>query len=134
MNFIKHISLALLLMGTSSAAMAQVSQADNSFSHIVMRGQTLYSISTMYGVSMNDIVALNPGSDKQLRAGETLRIPQQTTSADGEVKKRLHFHTIQSGETLYRITQMYKVGADIICKANPGLSAQNFRTGQVIVI
>lgn len=134
MNFIKHISLAFLLMGISVASIAQIPHADKSFSHTVMRGQTLYSISTMYGVSIDDIVALNPGSDKQLRAGDTIRIPQQTKSSNGSVETRLHFHTIQAGETLYRITQKYQVGADIICKANPGLSAQNFRTGQVIVI
>ena len=134
MDFIKRISLAFLLLGTSVTGMAQAPQPDNSFSHTVMRGQTLYSIASMYGVSMDDIVGLNPGSDKQLKAGQTLRIPQQTKSADGAVQRRLHFHTIQPGETLYRITQKYQVSADIICKANPGLSAQNFRTGQVIVI
>ena len=134
MDFIKRISLAFLLLGTSVTGMAQTPQSDNSFSHTVMRGQTLYSIASMYGVSMDDIVGLNPGSDKQLKAGQTLRIPQQTKSADGTVQRRLHFHTIQPGETLYRITQKYQVSADIICKANPGLSAQNFRTGQVIVI
>lgn len=135
MNFFKHISLATLVwLGTSMSGVAQVPQADNSFSHTVMRGQTLYSIASMYGVSIDDIVGMNPGSDKQLKAGATLRIPQQTKAADGTVQRRLHFHTIQPGETLYRITQKYQVGADIICKANPGLSAQNFRTGQVIVI
>lgn len=134
MDFIKRISLAVMLLGTSVAGMAQVSQADNSFSHTVMRGQTLYSIASMYGVKVDDIVGMNPGSDKQLKAGATLRIPQQTKSADGSVQSRLHFHTIQPGETLYRITQKYQVSADVICRANPGLSARNFRTGQVIVI
>ena len=134
MKLFRHISLALMLIGTSLAGVAQAPQSEESFAHTVMRGQTLYSIASMYGVSVDDIVSLNPGSDKQLRAGETLRIPQQTKAADGTVKNRLHFHTIQPGETLYRITQKYQVSADAICKANPGLSAQNFRTGQVIVI
>lgn len=134
MNFFKRISVALMLVGSSIVAMAQVTQQDNTFLHTIMRGQTLYSISTMYGVSVDDIVSLNPGSDKQVKAGETLRIPQQTKKADGTVQNRLHFHTIQAGETLYRITQKYQVSADIICRANPGLSAENFRTGQVIVI
>lgn len=134
MNFFKRISVALMLVGSSIVAMAQAPQQDNTFLHTIMRGQTLYSISTMYGVSVDDIVSLNPGSDKQVKAGETLRIPQQTKKADGTVQNRLHFHTIQAGETLYRITQKYQVSADIICRANPGLSAENFRTGQVIVI
>ena len=134
MNLFKRISVALMLVGSSIVAMAQAPQQDNTFLHTIMRGQTLYSISTMYGVSIDDIVSLNPGSDKQVKAGETLRIPQQTKKADGTVQNRLHFHTIQAGETLYRITQKYQVSADVICRANPGLSAENFRTGQVIVI
>ena len=134
MNFFKRISFAFILMGFSMANMAQAPQQDNSFLHTIMRGQTLYSISTMYGVSVDDIISLNPGSEKQVNAGETLRIPQQTKKADGTVQNRLHFHTIQAGETLYRITQKYQVSADVICRANPGLCADNFRTGQVIVI
>ena len=33
-----------------------------------------------------------------------------------------------------RMTQRYGVTAQRICQANPGLSAENFRIGQVIVI
>ena len=109
MNFFKRISFAIMFVGTSVATMAQAPQSENTFSHTIMRGQTLYSISTMYGVSVDDIIRLNPGSEKQVKAGETLRIPQQTKKSDGTVQNRLHFHTIQAGETLYRITQMYQV-------------------------
>ena len=44
------------------------------------------------------------------------------------------FHTIAQGETLYRLTVKYGVSAKAICDANPGLSAENFRIGQVIRI
>lgn len=44
------------------------------------------------------------------------------------------FHTIAKGETLYRLTQIYKVSAKDICDANPGLSATNFKAGTVILI
>jgi LysM repeat protein len=59
-----------------------------------------------------------------------LKIPQaQYSNEDGK-----QFHTIQAGETLYQLTLKYHVTAQAICKANPGLSAENFRIGQVIVI
>lgn len=44
------------------------------------------------------------------------------------------YHTIQKGETLYRLTQIYKVTAEAICSLNPGLSAQNFQIGKVVAI
>ena len=132
MNIFRNIFLSVFMLSSFIGVQAQENLHDN-FSHIVVRGQTLMSISRMYGVAINDIIALNPGSDKQIRVGEVLRIPQQSTSPDGGVR-RLHFHTIQPGETLYRLTQKYQVDASYICNANPGLSAQNFRSGQVIII
>lgn len=100
------------------------------FLHTVTKGQSLYSIASMYHVSVDDIVRLNPGSKEQIRAGQALKIPQaQYSNEDGK-----QFHTIQAGETLYQLTLKYHVTAQAICKANPGLSAENFRIGQVIVI
>ena len=132
MNRLKSILLAFALCAASVGSMAQTAQ-EGTFLHTVVRGQNLYSIASMYHVTVDDIVRLNPGSEKMIRTGETLRIPQQTTAADGTVRT-LHYHTIKSGETLFRISQQYGVDADAVCKANPGLSAQNFRAGQVILI
>ncbi|MDO4165001.1 MAG: LysM peptidoglycan-binding domain-containing protein [Bacteroides sp.] len=97
--------------------------------HTIEKGQSLYSISSMYGVSQADIVKLNPGSDEKIYIGHTLRIPRNGTNAQQET-----FHTIEAGETLYRLTVKYNVSAQAICDANPGLSAENFRIGQVVRI
>ena len=51
-----------------------------------------------------------------------------------EAGKGKVFHVIKSGETLYRITQIYGVSADEICDANPGLGADNFKAGATILI
>ncbi len=93
----------------------------------------------MYGVTEADIIRLNPGSEVVIKAGEQLRIPQakkvttntETTPAKNEGER---FHTIKVGETLYRLTVMYGLTAREICNANLGLSAENFKVGQVIVI
>lgn len=52
----------------------------------------------------------------------------------GSAQEDQRFHTISPGETLYRLTQLYHVSAQAICDANPGLSAQNFKAGTVILI
>jgi len=103
--------------------------AQEYFMHTVTQGQGLYSISRMYGVTEDEIIKLNPGSEKVIRTGEQLRIPnkpQPTTSAK--------FHTIQKGETLYRLSVENRISVKELCDANPGLSAQNFKIGQVITI
>ena len=83
----------------------------------------------MYNISQADIVKLNPGSDDKIYVGRTLRIPRTDAGLQKET-----FHTIAPGETLYRLTVKYNVSAKAICDANPGLSADNFRIGQVIRI
>lgn len=72
---------------------------------------------------------LNPGSDEKIFIGRTLRIPRSAANIQKET-----YHTIETGETLYRLTVKYNVSAKAICDANPGLSAENFRIGQVIRI
>ena len=117
------ISTVLLsvLMGIPAAAQEY-------FMHTVTQGQGLYSISRMYGVTEDDIIKLNPGSEKVIRAGEQLRIPNRKQPASGK------FHTIQKGETLYRLSVENRISVKELCDANPGLSAQNFKIGQVITI
>ena len=83
----------------------------------------------MYNVTTSDIIRLNPGCDEKIYAGQTIKIPTGKDTQKGET-----FHTIQAGETLYKLTTMYNVSAKAICEANPGLSAENFRIGQVILI
>ena len=131
MKFIQSVFLALAIMaGSSIKVMAQASAESGYFLHTVTKGQSLYSISSMYNVTIDDIVRLNPGSDKQIREGAALKIPQAaTTNSDKPV-----FHTIQAGETLYRLSVKYNVTTQAICEANPGLSTENFRSGQVIII
>lgn len=123
------LSLALTLGNAGITTFAQ--NGNNYFLHTVSRGQSLYSIANMYHVSIDDIVRLNPGSDKQIRVGEALKIPQANSSSSSKNGK---FHTIQAGETLYQLTVKYNISAQAICDANPGLSASNFRVGQVISI
>ena len=128
MKSIKRIFFLLSFISVSYlSTLAQENQSY--FLHTIEKGQSLYSISSMYGVSKADIIRLNPGCEDKIYAGQAIKIPQNKTAQKSET-----FHTIQPGETLYRLTTTYKVSAKAICDANPGLSAENFRIGQVIRI
>lgn len=127
MKKINRIICSLLLACACSYGAAQENQSY--FLHTIEKGQSLYSIASMYGVSQLDIVKLNPGSDEKIYTGLTLRIPRGAANTEKET-----FHTIEAGETLYRLTVKYNVSAKAICDANPGLSAENFRIGQVLRI
>lgn len=125
-NLIKTICTAAALLFIQIAAYAQEA---NTFVHTIRQGETVYSIARTYQVSPNDILKLNPSAASGIRTGDKLNIPQKQGSGTGE-----RFHTIAAGETLYRLTKTYQVSADDICKANPGLTAENFKAGMVVRI
>ena len=132
MKTVKRILLVLILVMTTATISAQKT---NIVSHTVAQGQTLYSISKLYNTTVDEIIKFNPGCNETLSIGQKLIIPGNSAK---EVKNKEpqagKTHTIQSGETLYRLSKMYNVTTEELCKANPGLSVSNFRTGEVIII
>ncbi len=105
--------------------------------HEVEKGQTLYSISKAYKVSIDDIKEANKLSDNQLNVGYLLKIPSKKelvehVEADG-VNIGMINHIVQHGETLYGIARMYETSVDQIKKLNPGLG-DNISEGQVIIV
>ncbi len=122
----RFVCVGIVLFSLQPAVRAQET---GTFVHTIKQGETVYSIARTYQVSTESILKLNPTASAGIRAGETLTIPQRQ---DGTQEKR--FHTIQAGETLYKLTKTYQVSADEICKANPGLTAENFKAGMVVRI
>lgn len=131
----KLVNCLLLSLFLASASFTGISaqdsrwSSDSYFLHTIEKGQSLYSISSMYNISQSDIIAINPGCEEKIYAGQTIKIPQSKNN-----KLSAQYHTILPQETLYQLTVKYKVSAKEICDANPGLSAQNFKIGQVIII
>lgn len=120
-GIIPIIALLLLLPSAKMAAQAEY------ITHTVTKGQGLYSIARTYGVTEDEIISANPGSDKVIKVGEQLRIPVR--KADGS-----RFHTVQAGETLYSLSKANNITVNDICQANPGLDAANVKSGQTIII
>lgn len=129
MTSVKRI-IILLIVSCISFSITQAQENASFFLHTIEKGQNVYSIANMYDVSQEDIFRMNPGSDQKIYAGQTLKIPQVNLASKDKDK----FHTIQPGETLYRLTIMYGLTAKEICDENPGLSAENFKAGEVIRI
>ncbi|WP_080904545.1 LysM peptidoglycan-binding domain-containing protein [Parabacteroides sp. Marseille-P3160] len=145
MNLLRINILSFLLCTLAFSGYAQ-QQMKNSFStinetgdqifyHTVERGQTVYSIATMYGVSTEDIYRLNPESRQSIKAGSILKVPQRDASSHPQAASEGYtYHTIQPQETLYRLSIEYNVPATEIIKENPGLSAETFTIGKTIRI
>lgn len=112
--------------------------------HVVQRGETLYRISLTYGVTVADIVAVNPGINPNLiLAGDEIVIPDcepddetatptediTTVGSPGEV-----IHVVAAGETLGRIAEQYGVTISSIVAANNLTNPDRLSIGQELII
>lgn len=75
-------------------------------SHVVQKGDTLYSIARKYGTTVERISELNGLSGNALEIGQTLRLP--TTVA----------HVVQKGDTLFSIAKRYSSSVEAIQREN----------------
>lgn len=145
MNKISAYIIVFLLAITCSTAHAQNNKTSaitsnehgsDIFYHTIERGETVYAIATMYGVKVDDIYRLNPESRESIKVGFKLKIPQLELAVRNGVKETAgySFHTIKSKETLFSVSRLYKIPADQIVEANPGLAAETFTIGKNIRI
>lgn len=109
------------------------------FEHVVVSGETLYSIGKRYGISESEILNFNPEA-KNLKAGMKLKLPQKDGNiapvqgvTSGKNQTGYIEHRIVSGETLYGIGQKYQVSTDELINVNPELKT-SFRAGVLIKI
>ena len=116
-----------------------LSSAENS-THVVKKGETLYSLSKQYHTSVEQLAKANGlNSNSGLRIGQSLVIPGKT-STPVQVPPSLQakpvpakVHTVTKGETIYSVSKKYGVTVTEIKQWNK-LADANLRIGQKLVV
>lgn len=98
--------------------------------YIVKKGDTLYSISRAYNVSVEDLKKLNNLTSNTLIVGQQLIIPSNETN-DNNTNKQTY--TVKRGDTLYSIARNFNVSVDQLMSEN-NLSSSVLTVGQVLII
>lgn len=98
--------------------------------HVVKKGDSVYSISKMYGVSVDKIYRYNPESKNGLKRGSVITIPQQAESINDGSK--FLFYSIRPGDTLGEIAQTYNTSVEQLLHDNKGVSDKNFEAGDLL--
>ncbi len=112
--------------------------------HTLATGETLSMLAKTYHTTVGDIMRMNGmNAQSQLQTGEQIKIP-----ADGTVVERAtppvttpvaaaasipKTHTVATGETLYRISQLYKIPVEQL-KAINNLPDNNVKIGQTLLL
>ena len=122
---------------TSTTSTARESEGQY---HIVEAGQTYFSISRLYNLTVDQLLTLNQRTaNDRLAVGQRLLVrrnaPAAAVSTPAATQPTVRYinHTVSTGETLFRISQKYGVTMEEIQQAN-NMADTNVKLGQTLRI
>lgn len=138
MNFkIYILSSLFLLFGTLSA--------QETCTHKVVKGETLYRISKAYNTKVKDLKNLNAGLTTNLSLGQEIIVPcvggskpaspkkpVNTDAQPDEFKGNYIFHKVVSKETVYSLTKKYNVSEEQFYTDNPEVKVNGLKVGEEV--
>lgn len=112
--------------------------------HIVEKGNTVYSLTKKYAITKDELIALNPEfpklQDNVLSLGQVLKVKKiektEHVSLEEDIKGFLT-HTVQPKETLYSLTRFYNITKEQLIALNthlPKLENDQLQVGDVLKI
>jgi LysM repeat protein len=103
--------------------------------HRVAANETLYSLSRLYGVSVDELKVLNQLSGSQIRIGQVLVIRKEPAAPvdNSRLEMRLDTHKIKYGDSLSNLAVRYSTSLEELRRIN-GLKNDNLQIGQIIFI
>ncbi len=116
--------------------------------HLVVKGETIYSICKQYHVTQAQLEQLNPDIRNGLIADTYIKIHKKetplnyyqfttedkNTTEKNEDTSSFIFHKVQPKETLYSLSKQYNTPLDRILKHNPEVAQNGLKNGQVLKI
>ena len=105
----------------------------NNIIHRVEKGETLYSLSRRYQVSLSELEKLNPEiKNGGLKEGMVLLVPKKLeTGLSEEPDTNYYWHEVKVSETAWLISRTYDISLDSLYLLNPE-ATNGLRLGQMI--
>lgn len=105
--------------------------------HLITKGDTPYNIAKRYGISIDELYKMNPGSELGIKIGDRLRIMtsvEETTDAKISSDTAFVFHKVEKQETIYGIARKYQTTPAEIEKLNPDIAGRNIQIDETLKI
>ena len=121
---------ALCAAGTLLFCGLSLLSAEEAASHQVQKGETLYSISKKYGITVDELRSANSlQANSVIKVGQTLSIPAKNQGA-----RKYDVYTVQKGDTFYHIAQINGITVDELKNLNGLTSDSVLKAGQKLKI
>lgn len=108
--------------------------------HTVVKGDNPYNIAKKYGMSLDDLVKLNPGvKDGKVNIGDVLVVNRKAVTANAATTAKVPpsdevgYITLQPKQTIYGITKQYNITENQLRTLNPDLDS-NMKIGDKVAI
>lgn len=107
--------------GIDHVEVQEVSNTTSLSSHVVKTGETWYSLSRKYNVSVDELKSLNSQFNDGLNIGDTLKVKKQN---EIKVTDNLQnkFYVVKPQETMFSLTKQFNVSEEELVKLNPELN------------
>ena len=106
--------------------------------HVVVKGDSFYTLAKKYGVTSRAIADANPGVDStKLKIGQKIKIPSGSANtaavSNGSSSSSEKTYTVKSGDNLMKIAKSYGVSVPALRTAN-ALKTDQIKVGQKLKI
>ncbi len=110
--------------GNADTKVKEVKEAQNDKkTYYVLPKDTLYGISKMFGITMEELIAVNPQIADGLKPGMELVIPKAgATPVKTNDTVTFELHTVVKDDTMYNLSNRYQVSQAELLRLNPELS------------
>lgn len=143
---VKRISVAALAMllglGVATAQNEQIVYIDGVkyTVYTVAKGDTLYSLSKRYNITIDELTAANPTVAEGLKAGSNIKIPHkaevkvQNKKKAKRNKKLFRNYIVREGDTLYSIARIFEIPVATLIADNPDINPSMLNIGDAVYI
>ena len=151
------VALAMVLvtaaMATEPSKTTVRYQGKKYYVHRVKEGDTIYSLSQVYGVSQESIIEVNGIKDNEIRLGSMLYVPHVEGNSEAEAEKEekaqsnnekqrgksskivaqeSDVHIVVAGETLYSLSRKYGLAEQELLDLNSLKDHTDIKAGMMV--
>ncbi len=101
--------------------------------YVVVKGDTPYSLSKRFGLSVDELLQLNNMYDGNIKIGQRLLIKPQSSQENKPLLYTPRTYTVATGDTLYSISKRFNLTVDELVRLN-GITDNTIKVGQSLVI